>query len=513
MKPARAVTATLPRRALSQLVNAGATGALHVAGHPGGVLYLTKGQVSHAESPAAPDVGDLLTAAGRISVRTWESAVSAGKDAHRVGRLLVEQGHLTDGELELCVLGVIYDAAYFVLQPAAVPVRFEEDEQHWLGPVCRVDADVLSRETTRRRRLLDEIFESSAVDTAPVRPAPRSPVERVVLSALQFELLVAADGARTPAALARLLGRAGYVTLQQVRELAAAGLISTAPESGAAIAAPESDAAVTAPEERTTGAAPEERTALAPEARTAAAAPEARTAVTMSETRTAVAVSEAAAVEGRAAAGRGKRAAVALDEQAATNAPEEPTDPIIAMAEAAIAAAERAAATAKPDLLEQATVELDARGPATAKPATTSAAGRAGSLRAAVPVHAPGRAAVTAVVDPPATGPATDPPAADHTATRPPISPAPPPVVEPADPEKPGKPVRRATGGRRRAGARAAAVPAPIPADSLPRRSPGEQMPAGAGAPETVPGNGPLRADAPDEALLTRIRSALKALR
>lgn len=394
MKAARATKATLPRRALSQLVNAGGTGALHVGGDPGGVLYLTEGRVSYAESPAAPGAGELLTTSGRIAPRTWESVVSSGKDGHRVGRLLLEQGHLTEGELELCVLGVIYDAAYFVLQPAAVPVRFAEGEQHWLGPVCRVDADVLSRETTRRRRLLDEIFESSTVDTAPVSPAPRPPVERVVLSALQYELLIAADGERTPATLARILGRAGYVTLQQVRELAAAGLITTAPEDRPGPA---------------------------------------RQPVPQSEP---------------------------VPQPEPVPVPQPVPQPV---------------PVPQPESEPQ-TVSLD--------PVTQ----QLGPVR-----HL---AEPTVRLDKPVE----------------PVEPVEPVklVKPPARTDEQVNPGRKATGGRRRAGARAGAA---IPVEGLPRRSPGEQMPSGAGDVATAPDGGPLRGDAPDEALLTRIRSALKALR
>ena len=56
-------------------------------------------------------------------------------------------------------------------------------------------------------------------------PVPRPPVERITLTALQWELLVHADGQRTPADLAQLLGRAGYATIQELRRLAALGLI------------------------------------------------------------------------------------------------------------------------------------------------------------------------------------------------------------------------------------------------------------------------------------------------
>ncbi|MDP9791613.1 hypothetical protein J2S43_000125 [Catenuloplanes nepalensis] len=491
MKPARAAQATLPRRALSQLVNAGETGALHVAGHPGGVIHLTEGRVSHAESPAAPGVGELLIASGRISARTWESAVAAGKDAHRVGRLLVERGHLTNGELELCVLGVIYDAAYFVLQPAAVPVRFAEGEQHWLGPVCRVDADVLSRETTRRRRLLDEVFQSSTLDTAPVRPAPRPPVERVVLSSLQFELLVAADGERTPATLARLLGRAGYVTLQQVRELAAAGLIMTedrAPAAPADAVIALAEAAIAAAEHPTVPAQPG---IPQPGIPTLDIPPQ--------DIPPLGPVKPDPPNPDLPTSGAAKPHLPKRDDS-------KPAIPNPATTEQdTLQLSTRQQDTRKQDISRQDARERaiaepapDERRPATGGPEAPTS-GPADVPRPAGPVRTarPGRATTTAAVEPPAT--------ADDTAPLPSVSPP----ENPADPEKPAKP-RRTTGGRRRAGARAGAA---IPTENLPRRSPGEQMPSGAGDVQTAPDGGPLRGDAPDEALLTRIRSALKALR
>ncbi len=49
---------------------------------------------------------------------------------------------------------------------------------------------------------------------------------RVVLSALQWEIVGRADGTLTPIRLARELGRAGYAVLTEVRRLAAAGLVA-----------------------------------------------------------------------------------------------------------------------------------------------------------------------------------------------------------------------------------------------------------------------------------------------
>lgn len=234
MNDARATTSAAPGRILLQAAGSRQTGALVVDAVPGGTVYLDDGLVTYAESPAAPGIGELLTASGRLSPRTWEAAVEAGTDESRVGQLLVEQGHLTRGELELCLLGVIYDAAYFVLRPTSAPIEFITGAAPRLGPVIRVDAAAVARESRRRGRLLDEIFPNPEVDVAPVTPVARPPAERIYLTGMQWELLVHADGQRTPTDLAQLLGRAGYATIMELRRLAARGLLDLPHEGGEA---------------------------------------------------------------------------------------------------------------------------------------------------------------------------------------------------------------------------------------------------------------------------------------
>ncbi|MEU4161115.1 DUF4388 domain-containing protein [Actinoplanes sp. NPDC026670] len=214
-----------PGDLLTRVAGERQTGALLVGGHPGGAVYVFEGRVIYAESSSAPGVGELLTSSGRLAGRTWQSAFDLGAPTARVGRLLVEQGHLTQGELELCVLGATYDAAYFVLADRAAPAEFRPGATHWLGPVVHIDATAVDREVGRRIGLLDGIFPNPLIDVAPVIPVARPPRERVTITAPQWELLVQADGQRTPADLAQLLGRAGYAIIQELRRMAAAGLI------------------------------------------------------------------------------------------------------------------------------------------------------------------------------------------------------------------------------------------------------------------------------------------------
>ncbi|MEU8923311.1 hypothetical protein AB0D10_20625 [Kitasatospora sp. NPDC048545] len=213
-----------PGEALSLLAHRRATGALH---GPLGTLHLVDGEVAGAESPRAPGLADLLTGCGRITPEGWSELLQVHGLQARVGDALVERGLLTRGELELGHLGTLFDAAFFVLaDPAGGLWRFEPDVRHWLGPVAAVAPDRLRREVERRRRLLDRIWPWAQLDTAPVRPVEHSrrPSHRPP-GRRRRELLDHADGRRTPADLARLLGRSGFGVTADVRRLAAAGLL------------------------------------------------------------------------------------------------------------------------------------------------------------------------------------------------------------------------------------------------------------------------------------------------
>lgn len=224
--------------ALARLAADRATGALY---GNSGVLYLCDGAVVHAESPSAPDLGVRLTTCGRLSTEAWRKALAeAGRD-RRVGPFLVEHGCLTRGELELCHLGALFDAAYFVLLPDSEPTRFLHGATHWLGPVRPVRADAVRRESGRRRALLDRVWPWPAADAQPVVPRPGAdPYEGrgTAPNRGQRAVLDLADGSRTPPQIAWLLGRSAFTTVLDVRRLAATGYIETPPPRHTAAAPP-----------------------------------------------------------------------------------------------------------------------------------------------------------------------------------------------------------------------------------------------------------------------------------
>ncbi|GAA3441581.1 DUF4388 domain-containing protein [Planomonospora venezuelensis] len=237
---------------LSGLAEDRATGSLRLG--KAGALYLTDGRVTYAESPSCPRVEDLLTTSGRVSAYAVRQARQAAGEGLWGGDRLVERGVLTRGELEFCVLGAVLDAVFFLLQASGVRPRFRPGERHWLGPQWYFDVTGLVRECRRRRAQLDQAWPSTGLDALPVVPLGRIPAQRVMLTSLQWEVLVGTDSTATPAELARKLGRPVYSVLLAVRQLAAAGLLRV-PEP--APGAPDGVPAGTAPSRAApSGAAP-----------------------------------------------------------------------------------------------------------------------------------------------------------------------------------------------------------------------------------------------------------------
>ncbi|GAB3961844.1 hypothetical protein GCM10029978_015230 [Actinoallomurus acanthiterrae] len=125
---------------------------------------------------------------------------------------------------EARALLAIFDAVYFLLDSAAVP-SFTEVAPRRPAPECRISPAALLRECARRREAPDGGWPPTLVDRAPVVPVRTVRRRRIVLTAPQIEVLLNADGRRTPADLARVLGRTTFGCLTAVRALTAAELV------------------------------------------------------------------------------------------------------------------------------------------------------------------------------------------------------------------------------------------------------------------------------------------------
>ncbi|MDF5757666.1 hypothetical protein [Spongiactinospora sp. TRM90649] len=203
---------------LTGLARERATGALRLGAD--GTIFLSDGRVTYMECAQTPGVERMLVAAGRMT----ETALRDLRADGGCERLLAE-GRVTRTELQYAVLGVILDAAFFLLPVSGARPKFRPGERHWLGGQCFLDVAGLLRECHRRGVYLAEIWPCADMDAVPVRPVGRLPGHGVTLSGVEWEVLVRADQRTTPLELAEQAGRSGYAVLLAVRRLAAAGLL------------------------------------------------------------------------------------------------------------------------------------------------------------------------------------------------------------------------------------------------------------------------------------------------
>ncbi|MEU9125886.1 hypothetical protein AB0C96_39785 [Streptomyces sp. NPDC048506] len=234
-----------PGGLLDRLAAERVTGALR---SPHACFYLLDGAVTCVEGAAAPGLGVRLTAAGKVPPQGWRDAAETAGRQRRGGQFLVSEGWLTQSELEICHLAALLDAAFFALPLPPEATSFTPGTGHWLGVVRPISATALLRATDRRRALLDRLHPWAAADTTPVVPV--APPGEVPTTSRQRRLLGRADGRHTPYELARALGQSAFMTLLDVRRLAAVGLVRMPPAHalprrlpGASLQAPSPSAA------------------------------------------------------------------------------------------------------------------------------------------------------------------------------------------------------------------------------------------------------------------------------
>jgi len=203
----------------------GTTGALMLADGSGGAVYLDRGRLTYAEAGDVCGMNRLLTASGRMTAETLRGALATSADPAGIPAALARTGRISAVEVEALCLGALY-AALLALATRRVPTRFDLGARHEWGVVVSVDLAAARTELDRRRNALDEAWPDPAVDTAIVTPVRRIDGHQVALTALQWEIVVNSGRRRTPADLARLLGRDTYATRLHVRRLVRAGLVA-----------------------------------------------------------------------------------------------------------------------------------------------------------------------------------------------------------------------------------------------------------------------------------------------
>ncbi|MFD0568327.1 hypothetical protein ACFQ0T_02360 [Kitasatospora gansuensis] len=127
----------------------------------------------NAESPAAPDVRALLTGCGRLTGAEWAEQVDAGRKAGRtMAEQLVRSGRVTAGELQLCQLTAVLDAAYVVLSRSEGEIGFAPAPAPMFALARPMTARELRAAVGRRRTLLDRVWPSPQLDSAALHRRP-----------------------------------------------------------------------------------------------------------------------------------------------------------------------------------------------------------------------------------------------------------------------------------------------------------------------------------------------------
>ncbi|MCD0449891.1 hypothetical protein LO762_11925 [Actinocorallia sp. API 0066] len=205
------------RARLESLAEAGATGTLSLGDD--GAFHLVDGAVVHAETAHTPSLRELLTASGRLTEQGWELLRAQGP-----GHGPASPARLGAAEFEAHALIHFFDAAFFLARSGHEP-RFEDGKAPYWPECLAVDPVTLCVEIRRRRVLLDAAWPSPLADDEPVRPLRRVSRQRVILTGLQAEILLNADGRKTPSGLARELGRTRFGCVLAVRGLVASALV------------------------------------------------------------------------------------------------------------------------------------------------------------------------------------------------------------------------------------------------------------------------------------------------
>ena len=215
---------------LALLAQQRASGALEIIGNPGGMVFLSGGYLTYAESPSIPDLRTRLIRSKRISVDRWNEIFASDQARGGIGALLVSWDVISRAELRDLLWSVALDALVALTLPVPAGqrarVRFWPRRSHWVGSLLRLDvASVWADAGQKAERL--------ARREIPAEGCPR--LSRMthpwaVVNSEQWAVAWQLDGLATVRDLAWRNGYALYDTLELVGDLVQAGLCQvTAP--------------------------------------------------------------------------------------------------------------------------------------------------------------------------------------------------------------------------------------------------------------------------------------------
>jgi hypothetical protein len=202
-----------------------ASGALEVEGHPGGVIYLSQGQITYAQSEWSPDLVARLRGVIPSASGLQDIPANSDESAGNLGEVLLDRGLITPEELRALLHSVILDALIVLTVPltadaSVAGVRLVAGRGHWASAFSRLNVRMLRAEAVARsHRVTGRPLDQTA--RLELRDLASGPA---VLTSEQWALAGQINGTISARELAWAGGRSLVETLGYVGDLVEAGL-------------------------------------------------------------------------------------------------------------------------------------------------------------------------------------------------------------------------------------------------------------------------------------------------
>ncbi|MEV0175241.1 MarR family transcriptional regulator [Streptomyces sp. NPDC050803] len=203
----------------------GFTGALRVAGTPGGTVHFRNGLVVAAESPGAPGPEALLLRSGRVSGEQWAALVRESGGAHWPAAELVAHGYAGDAQLRVVCVMALHDAMFAIAAGRVDDCRRTTGADPFAPVEAGEPAGRLLQDTARKLAALEALPHPVHPDRERPLPAQRPDGP---LTPLQQELLTRTDGRSTARDLAFRTGRSVYAVTVEMARMLGEGLLECA---------------------------------------------------------------------------------------------------------------------------------------------------------------------------------------------------------------------------------------------------------------------------------------------
>ena len=203
---------------LAKLLAEDFTGAVEVAGTPGGTVHLRRGLVVAVDTPNAPSVETLLIRSGRIDEASWAGAISYqaavampdGSEEGGLNPVLTELRLIGQGELEAICVAALYNAAFaMALSPAEGWTVHKGAAPPALVSLPGESPRKLADETTRRIAVLSRSW-SSLGELAAARCRPAARIDPGLLTARQQAVFAGGERPANATGTSRSSWVAGY---------------------------------------------------------------------------------------------------------------------------------------------------------------------------------------------------------------------------------------------------------------------------------------------------------------